>query len=65
MMLIMVFAVWLNWLPAGGWDKPHSWILPIAAYAAIPMATYARYTRSAMLDVLNKPFVTVLRAKGL
>ena len=29
------------------------------------MATYARYTRSAMLDVLNKPFVTALRTKGL
>ncbi len=65
MALIMVFAVWLNWLPASGWGKPNSWILPIIAYAAIPMATYARYTRSAMLDVLNKPFVTVLRAKGL
>ena len=65
MMLIMVFAVWLNWLPASGWDKPNSWILPIVAYAAIPVATYARYTRSSMLDVLNKPFVTVLRAKGL
>ena len=65
MALIMVFAVWLNWLPASGWGKPNSWILPITAYAAIPMATYARYTRSAMLDVLNKPFVTVLRAKGL
>lgn len=63
--LIMVFAVWLNWLPASGWGKPHAWILPITAYAAIPMATYARYTRSAMLDVLTKPFVTVLRAKGL
>jgi ABC-type dipeptide/oligopeptide/nickel transport system permease component len=65
MMLIMVFSVWLNWLPAGGWDKPYSWILPITAYAAVPMATYARYTRSAILDVMNKPFVTVLRAKGL
>lgn len=65
MMLILVFAVWLNWLPASGWGKPWSWVLPIAAYASIPLATYARYTRSAMLDVLNKPFVTVLRAKGL
>ena len=65
MMLIMVFAVWLGWLPASGWEKPRSWILPIAAYAAIPMATYARYTRAAMLDVLNKPFGTVLRAKGI
>ncbi len=65
MMLILMFAVFLGWLPAKGWDKPHSWFLPIAAYAMIPTATYARYTRSAMLDVLNKPFVTVLRAKGL
>jgi ABC-type dipeptide/oligopeptide/nickel transport system permease component len=65
MMLIMVFSVWLNWLPSAGWEKPYSWILPITAYAAVPMATYARYTRSAMLDVMNKPFVTVLRAKGL
>jgi ABC-type dipeptide/oligopeptide/nickel transport system permease component len=65
MMLILVFAVWLNWLPSSGWGKPNSWVLPVIAYATIPMATYARYTRSAMLDVLNKPFVTVLRAKGL
>ncbi len=65
MLLILVFAVWLNWLPASGWGEPRKWILPIVAYATIPMATYARYTRSAMLDTLNKPFVTVLRAKGL
>jgi ABC-type dipeptide/oligopeptide/nickel transport system permease component len=65
MLLILVFAVWLNWLPASGWGKPERWILPIIAYAAIPLATYARYTRSAMLDTLNRPFVTVLRAKGL
>lgn len=65
MLLILVFAVWLNWLPASGWGSPTHWILPIIAYATIPLATYARYTRSAMLDTLNKPFVTVLRAKGL
>ena len=65
LLLILIFAVWLNWLPSSGWGKPNSWILPFAAYATIPMATYARYTRSAMLDVLNKPFVTALRTKGL
>ena len=65
MLLILVFAVWLHWLPASGWGKPERWILPIVAYAAIPLATYARYTRSAMLDTLNRPFVTALRAKGL
>ena len=64
-LLILVFAVWLKWTPASGWGEPKRWILPIAAYAAVPMATYARYGRSAMLDTLNKPFVTVLRAKGL
>lgn len=65
MLLILVFAVWLGWLPASGWGKPERWILPIIAYAAIPIATYARYTRSAMLDTLSRPFVTALRAKGL
>ena len=65
MILILVFAVWLGWLPASGWGEPRRWILPILAYAAVPIATYARYARSAMLDTLNKPFVTVLRAKGL
>jgi ABC-type dipeptide/oligopeptide/nickel transport system permease component len=65
MLLILVFAVWLGWLPASGWGEPKRWILPVLAYAAVPVATYARYTRSAMLDTLNRPFVTVLRAKGL
>ncbi|RVT83495.1 ABC transporter permease [Rhodobacteraceae bacterium CCMM004] len=65
MLLILTFSVWLGWLPSSGWGAPERWILPIVAYATIPMATYARYTRSAMLDTLNKPFVTVLRAKGL
>ena len=65
MLLILVFAVWLKWFPASGWPHPERWVLPIIAYAAIPVATYARYTRSAMLDTLNRPFVTVLRAKGL
>jgi ABC-type dipeptide/oligopeptide/nickel transport system permease component len=65
MLLILVFAVWLNWLPASGWPNPERWILPIVCYATIPLATYARYTRSAMLDTMSRPFVTVLRAKGL
>ena len=64
-LLILVFAVWLGWLPASGWGEPKRWILPILASATVPLATYARYARSAMLDTLNKPFVTVLRAKGL
>ena len=45
MILILVFAVWLGWLPANGWGEPKRWILPILAYAAVPIATYARYAR--------------------
>lgn len=63
--LILVFAVWLKWTPASGWGEPKRWILPILAYGAVPLATYARYARATMLDALNKPFVSVLRAKGL
>jgi ABC-type dipeptide/oligopeptide/nickel transport system permease component len=65
LMLMLVFGVWLKWLPTNGWGNPVSWILPVAAYAIVPLATFARYTRSSFLDVLNKPFVTVLMAKGL
>ncbi|MBE7734592.1 ABC transporter permease [Devosia faecipullorum] len=64
-LLILVFAVWLQWLPASGWGKPERWILPIIAYSVIPLAVYARYTRTAVLDTMNRPFVTALRAKGL
>lgn len=65
MLLILVFSVWLGWLPASGWPNPERWILPIAAYATVPLATYARYSRAAVLDAIDRPFVTVLRAKGL
>lgn len=41
------------------------WILPITAYAVVPTAIFARYTRGAMLETMTRPFVTVLRSKGL
>jgi ABC-type dipeptide/oligopeptide/nickel transport system permease component len=65
LMLMLVFGVWLDWLPTQGWGSPVAWILPVTAYAVGSVATFARFTRSSMLDVLNQPFVTVLRAKGL
>ena len=63
--LMLVFGVWLSWLPTNGWGEPVAWILPVTAYAVVPTAIFARYTRGAMLDIMNRPFVTVLRAKGL
>lgn len=65
MVLILVFAIWLKWFPASGWGTPKHIILPALAYSALPTGTIARYTRSSILEVLNKPFITTLRAKGL
>ncbi len=65
LVLMLVFAIWLKWLPTNGWGSPRNWILPIAAYAIVPVSIFARYTRSSVLDALNKQFVVVLRSKGL
>jgi len=63
--LMLIFGVWLKWLPTQGWGSPRAWILPVVAYSIVPIAQFARFTRSSVLDILNRQFVTVLRAKGL
>jgi ABC-type dipeptide/oligopeptide/nickel transport system permease component len=63
--LLLLFAVLLRWFPASGWNGPSTWVLPVLAYAAIPIGPVVRYTRSSMLDMAARPYVTVARAKGL
>jgi ABC-type dipeptide/oligopeptide/nickel transport system permease component len=63
--LILVFAVLLRWFPASGWNGPPTWVLPILAYATIPLGPVVRYTRTSMLDMAGRPYVVVARAKGL
>jgi peptide/nickel transport system permease protein len=65
LMLIIVFAVQLNWLPAAGADSPASIVLPALTLAAFSVALIARMTRSTMLEVLRQDFVRTARAKGL
>lgn len=74
MMLIVVFAVELAWLPAGGGstigrgdllDRSRYLVLPVLALAAGQCASWGRYTRAAMLDVLGREYVRVAEAKGL
>jgi len=65
MLLVLIFSIWLKWFPAGGWGSWKNLILPIIAYSLVPLGTIARYTRSGILDILNKPFITTLKAKGL
>src|SRR5215470_13385272 len=70
--LIIIFSVQLNWLPAmGAADDPgilpylRHITLPTLALALIPLGVITRVVRSAALDVLNQEFVLALRAKGL
>ena len=73
LMLVLLFSVNLGWLPAMGmgdpangmWDVISHMILPCFCLATIPMATFARITRSSMLEVVNSDSVKALRARGL
>ncbi len=65
--LTLIFTLWLNWLPGGGWQGGH-WpyvIMPVIALSTSFMASIARITRSSMLEVLNAGFIRTARAKGL
>ncbi len=65
--LVVIFAVWLGWLPTGGWDGlfSKSAILPILALAIPPTAGLARYSRASILEVMRQDYVRTARAKGL
>lgn len=65
LLLIVVFAVTLRWLPASGYGRIEYLILPAIALGSRSIAYLARVTRSAMLEVLNADFVRTARAKGL
>jgi ABC-type dipeptide/oligopeptide/nickel transport system permease component len=64
-MLVLLFSLYLGWLPSSGNDSPRSLILPTIALSAQGVAISARVMRSAMLEVLGQDFVRTLRAKGL
>jgi oligopeptide transport system permease protein len=64
-LLIAVFALWLGWLPVGGWFSWQAIILPAVCLAAPYVAYVARLMRNSLLDVLNQDFIRTARAKGL
>ena len=64
-LLLIVFGVWLRWLPLGGSDDPANLVLP-ALTLAIPFAALlARMTQAALAEVLGQRFVRAARARGL
>lgn len=64
-MLILVFAVWLRWLPTGGTGGPQHLVLPTVTLGLYSAARTARLVRSGMLEVLGEDYIRTARAKGL
>ncbi|GGB34538.1 peptide ABC transporter permease [Oceanisphaera marina] len=65
--LVLIFAITLKWLPAGGWNDgaaPYL-VLPVIGMMMHYIATIARITRGSMIETMNANFIRTARAKGL
>jgi peptide/nickel transport system permease protein len=65
LLLVLLFAVTLGWLPSGGQESWRHAILPVITLGLAGAAVLARFTRSAMLEVLGQPYIRAASAKGL
>ena len=63
-MFILIFSMRLHWLPSAGSDTWLHLLMPMITIGLSRMGSYARYTRSAMLNVLSKPYIITAKAKG-
>jgi peptide/nickel transport system permease protein len=78
-LLILLFAVWLGWLPVSGmvyararytgfahvWDVATHMVLPVTTLAVYLVTLIARFTRTAMIEAMSQDFILVTRAKGV
>lgn len=65
LVLVLVFSVQLGWLPSGGQESWRHAILPVLTLGIGGAAILARFTRSAMLEVLGQPYIRTASAKGV
>lgn len=63
--MILVFGVWLKWLPPSGTGTLAHLVMPSIALGLLSLATYARITRSAVIDELGRDYVRSARARGV
>ena len=65
--LIIIFAIGLKWLPAGGWNnfELRFLVLPIALLTIINVSTIGRVMRGSLIEVMHSNFIRTARAKGL
>ncbi len=64
-LLVLIFALWLFWLPPARWGGISNLILPVITLSAIYIAYLARLTRAGMLEVMRSDYIRTARAKGL
>src|SRR5207249_8331434 len=73
LLMVLVFGVWLGWLPVAGyvalesglWLNLRSLLMPAVSLGLVQSALIARITRSSMLDVLREQYILAGRSKGL
>ncbi len=64
--LLLVFGIWLGWLPVAGWGQsPGDKILPSITLGSVYAAYIARICRGGMLEILSQDYIRTARAKGL
>ena len=63
-MIMIIFAVKLGWLPIVGLNGPQYYILPVAALSLGPISSVTRLTRSSIRDVMHEDYITLSRSKG-
>ncbi|MCA6115237.1 ABC transporter permease [Bradyrhizobium sp. WSM 1738] len=64
-LLIYIFSIWLGWLPPSGYVDWRSYIMPVGSMSAVAAAIYARFTRSAVVEVMANPMIETAKASGL
>ena len=65
-LLILVFGIYLDWLPVSGWgDMPGDKILPAVTLGAVYAAYIARLSRAGMLEIMTQDYIRTARAKGI
>jgi oligopeptide transport system permease protein len=63
--LMIVFSLWLGWLPVAGWGSFKHLLMPAFALSLPSAAVIARLSRSGMIEIMQQDFVRTARAKGL
>jgi peptide/nickel transport system permease protein len=63
--LVLIFGLWLGWLPVSGREAPESLVLPAITLGTALAAILSRMVRSSLLEVLGEDYIRTARAKGL